>query len=363
MSEPKDVPEANIDRCAPRPPDTLGVIVHDPARCHDGLTLCHSSGERNCRLIDLEGRAVHEWSIDRGPRWHECRLLDNGHLLVIANENAYSPTGISRHWLIELDRDGNIVWESHARCHHDGERLANGNTVVVCNGLAHYPELFSEPLIYDYLQEIDPEGRSVWSWHYATHQHELDLPAIEPPPGLGDWPHINTVQVLPDTPAAGADRRFREGNLLVSPRHLHRIFIVDRETGDIVWQWGEGILRGQHQPTMLPGGTILLFDNGWGPPMRGWSQVLEIEPVAGRIVWRYRTDPTTDFWSPVGSGAQRLVNGNTLICAMNWNEPGRVFEVTPEGEIVWEYWNPDSTSFYRAYRFARDSEAVRNLLG
>ena len=97
--------------------------------------------------------------------------------------------------------------------------------------------------------------------------------------------------------------------------------------------------------------------------MRGWSQVLEIEPASGEIVWRYRTDPATDFWSPVGSGALRLENGNTLICAMNWSEPGRLFEVTPEGEIVWEYWNPDGDSCYRTARYAPESEAIRALWG
>jgi hypothetical protein len=147
------------------------------------------------------------------------------------------------------------------------------------------------------------------------------------------------------------------------PRHLHRIFIIDRDSGDIVWQWGEGELLGQHQPTMLSNGNILLFDNGWGPPMRGWSQVLEMAPASGEIVWRYRTDPATDFWSPVGSGAQRLPNGNTLICAMNWSEPGRLFEVTPEGDIVWEYWNPEGESFYRAARYERKSPAVTAVLG
>jgi hypothetical protein len=42
---------------------------------------------------------------------------------------------------------------------------------------------------------------------------------------------------------------------------------------------------------------------------------------------------------PDRTGAQRLENGNTLICQ---GRDGRFFEVTPEGEIVWEYWTPYS---------------------
>ena len=58
-----------------------------------------------------------------------------------------------------------------------------------------------------------------------------------------------------------------------------------------------------------------------------------------------------DFWTPVGSGQQRLPNGNTLICAMNWSETGRIFEVTPAGEIVWEFWDPEAQALYRAARY------------
>jgi hypothetical protein len=353
--------EIRIDRCRPRPPAALGLTRCEADRASPGLTLCWSHGGRAARLLALDGSEVHRWTVDRGPAWHDAKLLENGRLLVVANEAAYSPRAISRHRLLELDREGHVVWESHARCHHDARRLPDGNTVVVCNAPAQYTEIDPEPLIYDYLQELSPDGDAVWTWHYAPHQAQLNLPVIERPPQLGDWPHINTVQPLPATPLGERDARFRAGNLLVSPRHLHRIFIVDRGSGEIVWQWGEGVLRGQHQPTLLPGGTILLFDNGWGPPNRGWSQVLEVDPLSGAVVWRYRAEPAADFWSPVGSGAQRLPGGNTLICAMNWSEPGRLFEVTPEGAIVWEYWNPEYTSFYRAWRYPPESPALAAL--
>lgn len=360
---PTPDPNARIDHCQPRPPDRLGLGKHKPEQACPGFTLCWSRGTRAAKLVDLDGTVVHHWSVERGPKWHDVELLDNGNLLVVANEAAYSPEAISRHWLIELDRNSQVVRDSYARCHHDARRLSNGNTLVVCNAPAQYTGIHPEPFIYDYLQELTPDGKAAWTWHYAPHQHQLNLPEDGgPPPHFGDWPHINTAQPLPDTALGRKDKRFRAGNILVSPRHLHRIFIIDRKTGDIVWQWGEGEIVGQHQPTMLANGNILMFDNGWGPPMRGWSQVIEMEPLSGEIVWRYRTDPATDFWSPVGSGAQRLPNGNTLICAMNWSEPGRIFEVTPEGEIVWEYWNPESESFYRAARYANDSPAIRECL-
>ena len=331
--------------------------------CSLGYTLCWSRGGSRACLIDLDGREVHSWQQESGLNWHDVKMLPDGHLLVVANRGSmYDPAASSECRLIELDRHGTAVWDDPSRVHHDAQRLASGNTLAVCNAPAYYSDLFDRPINYDYLIEITSEHRVEWSWHFAAHADGLaDLSAVEPPPSFGDWPHINTVERLPHTRTGEVDDRFREGNLLVSPRHLHLIFVIDRDSGEIVWHWGRGEILGPHQPTMLPDGHILLFDNGWGPPMRGWSRVVEMDPLSGEIVWEYRGDPEAGFWSPVGSGAQRLPNGNTLICAMNWSEPGRIFEVTPDGETVWEYWNPEGESFYRAVRY--DADVIEELFG
>ena len=83
--------------------------------------------------------------------------------------------------------------------------------------------------------------------------------------------------------------------------------------------------------------------------------------------WVYPETLDSDFFSPNISGAQRLPNGNTLICEGN---SGHLFEVTPEGEMVWEYvtaynqfgaiaegGNPFGNSTFRAYRYAPDHPA------
>jgi hypothetical protein len=83
-------------------------------------------------------------------------------------------------------------------------------------------------------------------------------------------------------------------------------------------------------------------------------------------VWEYRGRPSYTFFSPHISGAQRLTSGNTFICEGQW---GRLFEVTPEGDIVWEYVSPfmgadrngdPSNEIFRAYRYAAGSRQIRN---
>ncbi|MBI4283286.1 MAG: thioredoxin, partial [Chloroflexi bacterium] len=134
-------------------------------------------------------------------------------------------------------------------------------------------------------------------------------------------------------------------------------------------------------PRGLPGeGNILVYDNGgwagYGAPnegsptghraaLRDYTRVIEFDPITLAIVWQY---PATiagpsgmqarySVYSPLMSSAQRLVNGNTLISEGN---SARIFEVTREGKVVWEFVNPFQESetvfqsIYRAYRVPYD---------
>ena len=158
--------------------------------------------------------------------------------------------------------------------------------------------------------------------------------------------------------AAGGPVRFRPGNIVFSYRSVDIIGVIDRETGQIVWAWGPGELDGQHKPHMLPNGNILIYDNG---TLRNYSRVLELNPLTEEIEWEYTADPKESFYSGYISGAQRLPNGNTLIC-----EGGacHFFEVTPEKEVVWDYTSPfreeGAMSTYRCLRYS--PEFVQPLL-
>jgi hypothetical protein len=175
------------------------------------------------------------------------------------------------------------------------------------------------------------------------------------------------------------DTRFAPTNVIISSREASLLTIVARD-GHIVWQIGPDYstskeLRairqviGQYHAHLiskgLPGaGNLLVFDNGGssgygffspiapdgrGGLARSTSRVLEINPVTLALVWSY-TNPR--FFATNISGAQRLPNGNTLITS---GPTGRIFEVTKEGAIVWDYIWPsfganNQNSVYRAYR-------------
>jgi hypothetical protein len=171
--------------------------------------------------------------------------------------------------------------------------------------------------------------------------------------------HMNTVSILPHTPAAVADPAFREGNILICLRNINQIAVLDGTTREMVWAWGEGVLEWPHHPTMLANGNILIFDNG---ARRKWSRVIEIAPVTQEIEWEYVADPPESFYSYGKGSAQRLPNGNTLICE---GDRGRAFEVAPGGDIVWEWLNPKFKGKRRVqvYRMERlDPEAVTHML-
>ena len=243
------------------------------------------------------------------------------------------------------------------------------------------PQVSRVTLKDDHIMEITSEGEIVWEWWGHHHLEEFgfsdrakqiifETGGGQQPRQEGDWLHLNTLHTLPDNPLYDqGDTRFKPGNILSCSRNGNQIFIIEKSTGNIVWKWGyldqmetmwlngterqNQYLVGPHDPKMLHNGNILIYDNGGGtgyPPInRFYTRLVEINPVSEEIVWEYAAGPqASKFLSIVTGGVQRLPNGNTLSLD---TDKGRIFEVTWEGEIVWEYINPRG-GFYRTQRIA-----------
>ncbi|MCD6284801.1 MAG: aryl-sulfate sulfotransferase [Anaerolineae bacterium] len=356
-----------------------GVKILDSGKCYDGYTLfCHSyedpttaaSGEGHIYLIDMEGRVQHEWRTQTAQQSF-CRLLPNGNLLYPTRDRSR----LEAAGLRELDPDSNVVWYYHCRIDHDCQVLENGNLMLHTITDRMVPALGVGLKRNPYMLEITRDKELVWEWRGEEHLDELEallptdgwahfLERIQDPFAF-DWAHNNTCQIIPPNAtaekekAAGGPVRFKPGNIVFSYRSVDIIGVIERETGQIVWAWGPGELDGQHKPHMLPNGNLLIFDNG---TLRGYSRVIELNPLTEEIVWEYVAEPKESFCSRYISGAQRLPNGNTLICE---GASCHLFEVTPDKEVVWDYVSPfkeeGALAVYRCLRYA--PEDVEALLG
>jgi hypothetical protein len=301
-----------------------------------------------------------------------------------------------------------------ARQHHDYQREGNpvgyyipkleakiggGKTLILCHKNLKNPKISDKPLVDDTIIEVDGRGKITWEWVCSEHFEEMGFdapakkalkhnPGIKPMAGnVGDWMHMNSISWLgPNKFYDKGDKRFHPENIIWDGRQTNIIAIIDRKTGKIVWQLGPyftvnetlrkmGQIIGQHHAHMIPRGlpgegNILLFDNGgaagYGAPnpgapegidnaKRDFSRVLELDPLTLEIKWQYPTPGPglSRLYSAFVSSTQRLPNGNTLITEGNI---GRIIEVTPKQEIVWEYMSPYQhrklklNLIYRAYR-------------
>jgi hypothetical protein len=386
------------------------TTIYDPAKASSGFTVLSTLDTPAVLVIDMNGRVVTRWDGFNVSAGGPARILPGG--VLIAPSGAF-PGHQEATALVATSFDGRELWRfDHAeeialdgqrrwsaRQHHDWHLagfpagyhspsfmpVASDARRLLLTHTSHAdPAVAGVLLEDDRLIEVDGAGKIAWEWRAADHIGELgfDPPARAAIARLGtrdgyDWLHLNAARYLgPNKWHEAGDARFHPDNVLISSRSASLVTIVARD-GTVVWRLGPdsstspfGQVIGQHDahliPPGLPGaGNLLLFDNGGasglGNPspispqgnaiyQRAISRVLEIDPLSLALVWSY-TAP--NFFSTNISGAQRLPNSNTLITE---GAPGRVFEVTADKEIVWEFMNPPgeggrrSNAVYRAYR-------------
>jgi outer membrane protein assembly factor BamB len=312
------------------------------------------------RLIDMNGNVVHTWSVE--PFFNKrSRLLPSGNLVCAGPDKT----------ILEYDWNGKLVWKHEGiGSVNDLRILPNGNRLLVAH--EPIPEEYQKQVedvhiapwweprkrgtgeiqLGADLYEINLDGDVIWEWH--AHEH-LDLNRFSPATPEGDWLHVNSVAPIPENKWYDAgDDRFRPGNIILNARNIDSIYIIDKESKEIVWSAThtyKGGLAHCHEPEMiekgLPGeGNIIFFDNGLFTRHRthtGQSFVIEFNPATKEIVWIYETHGYANikFFSKTMGSQKRLPNGNTFIAEDN---KGRLFQVTPDGAIVWEYVNRGGTT-------------------
>ncbi|OBB31337.1 ArsR family transcriptional regulator [Mycolicibacterium peregrinum] len=385
-----------------------GVTYLDPELAYDSFVL-FTGADGNTRLIDLNGTVVHQWPHAGVPP----RILDPalnggriGDVGVQLSDSDDARGGIYANGTVgQLDWDGRTVWEwgaqapgGAARQNHDWELLPNGNRLILTTVPRIVPGLGDHTVGDQGLYEVTPDGEIVWQWLAGDHLDEfgfseagwnaLRRTVARDPDDPWGYLEMNSAKTLGPNRwhVDDSDSVFHPDNILISFRKANIIALIDKASGTIAWKLGPyhdaefgaqhqrinvhkvprpvDQTSGQHNPHMiaagLPGaGNILVFDNqgGAGYPaaplgIYAGSRVLEIDPATMEIVWQYTAEdsglPSWTFFSSFVSNAQRLPNGNTLITE---GMQGRLFQVAPDGDVVWEYHSP-----YQGYGVAGEPE-------
>jgi len=341
-----------------------GVTVHDENRAYQGYNLYSSAHAPEAYLCNMEGRVIHRWRLERKEAWpsrdefdparprhyfRRIHMYRNGDLLGI-----YEYTGVVR-----INAQSQLLWAHQGWNHHDvfvGER---GRIYVLGRDIdvtGHYaatfaddpppPQLVNGRRVYDEnVTILGPRGmlvdrisliECIRNSPYSFLLDRVDEFGEKEPV---DLLHSNTIEVLIGRHAKQSPY-FKQGNILTSFRNLSTIAIIDPELRQVVWAMSDAWMF-QHDPRLVENGRMLVFDNYY----RGfslvdslpYSRVVEFDPFTRDFFWSYEGDSTQPFFSSLMGTNQPLPNGNVLITESDF---GRAFEVTRDGEIVWEFNSP-----------------------
>ena len=355
-----------------------GVVKYDQDLCASGLNLYNSYYKPGAYLLDMAGNIRHTWLPQEShSNWQYVTACENGDLLVCIEDEL----------LMRLNWDSQILWQKEMRTHHE-IAVAENKDIYTLTSTEEvvFTHLMPVPIINDSLVILSSDGTIkknislfnllkkdisllniikiysriinpqdlLWKAIKSKLSHRLLLPRIT----SFDPFHTNSITIIDKN----IEGWCKKGDVLISMRSLNLVGIVDIEKEKMKWTWGPGYLEEQHNPTFLENGNILIFDNG---TRRKYSRLIELDPLKNQIVWEYHNLNLTPFFTDWGGSAQRLQNGNTLITETS---KGRVFEITKDGEIVWEFNNPDKQgngkkgTIYRMTRIT-DPHLVSIMLG
>ena len=318
----------------------VGVVLRDPDRSCPGYSLYSIQALNRAELLDEEGNVAKEWVHPVDGSWENCELQPNGDLLVWPGPNERPVIDDDQRYLARFDWDGELKWKKYLHAHHDVEVTPEGKLLVLTFERRRARWVRSRYAVRDdRLTLLEQDGtalgsRSLLDAVYRS-QEVLPLARIRPTEFAGkpsvDVFHTNSIEWMRHDHLVGRHPIYDPENILICCRHQDSIAIYSWEKKRIVWAWGRGEIVGPHDAQTLPNGHILLFDNGIG---RGYSRAIEIEPVRGKIIWEYQANPPTSFYTLSKGSVQRLPNGNTLLAD---SDNGRAFEVTTDGDTVWEF--------------------------
>ena len=433
------------------------VLYWDRAKAYHGYTLFAAHG--TTYLIDMQGNVVNTWPIGTNPRLLENGNLLDASRDGPSGFQGFKELDWDGNVVWEYCENRSAYAPHHDFVRIFNPKLNQYTTMYIANKSISHDEAIAagcdpakgpyDGVQMDAIVEIDMEGNIVWEWWFFNHvvqdidstkgnyvgeektiadypgRIDLNLPGR---PLKRDWLHCNSLDYNPEldqvviNSVQGEFYVIDHGNTFIPGDPAASIALAASPAGDFLYRFGDparyeqgdapSILEdwtrsttghkqigGSHDiqwiDSGLPGeGNFLVFNNGQylfertpqsyifeingfldangkdtgnyvNPPGASyyiWELPKDTHKakkyMSNQIVWIYTSRSNTAFFSHIGSGCQRLPNGNTLICA---DTEGHIFEVTPEGELVWDYISP-VTKEYGILEFVPDCYPMTNAV-
>lgn len=382
------------------------IEVYEEGLFHNNLVLAIESSAKTAYLINKEGEKLFTWVFE-DLLGNDFELFPNGNAIGIFKIDNPPFTFGGYGGIVKIIKpNGTIDWEfeyssSTHLSHHDVEMLANGNVLILAweainTGTSQQNGTDTDHVIYpEKIIEVNPNtDEIVWEWRSWNHiiqefdDTKLNYGSVadnpqrinvnyDIPPN-GDLMHVN-----------GFDYDENKDVIYLSVNHYSEVWVIDHSTttaeaagitggtygkgGDLLYRFGNPtaynntfgnrLFYNNHFPNLIEngvpgGGNFLIYMNGNNVFQ---SSVFEFEmPDVFNLTPNTNNEPTliwsftnTNLFNGKVSGANRLSNGNTLICEGDYG----FWEVTPDGEIAWKY-NGNGDVYWRGYPYDLDDEAL-----
>ncbi|MFK7781015.1 aryl-sulfate sulfotransferase [Psychroserpens sp.] len=389
---------------------TENIDLYNGDLVENSLVLAVENGGNKSYLVDKSGTKVKEWNFDSNLG-NDLEVMPDGRLLGMFKATNPNITFGGFGGVIKIiDLDGTTDWEytystEDYIAHHDVEMLPNGNILFLAwekvsmldaqqQGIDTTVDIYPETLI-----EVDPTtNQIVWKWNSYDHmiqdQHS-DLPNFG---SVSEHPNLLNLNyfMIPNGDimhANGIDYDEQNDIIYMSVNFYSEIWVIDHSTttleastdlggnynkgGNLLYRFGnpevynntagQRLFYNNHFPNLLedgvPGdGNVLVYVNGSNTSQ---SSVYELQMPTTfnllpginnepQLVWSY-TNPDL-FYGRI-CGADRLQNGNTLICEGDYG----FWEITPSGDTAWKYTGLDNEQFWRCYGYDYNDSAILSL--
>jgi len=334
-------------------PDTVHYMflsVNEKDKVSDGFVLFTTSAtivdKANpvALMVDTEGEVVwyFEYYMAGFNVLGDMQFIDETSTIIISLTKGPNMAEIMAEEAIEIDLEGNLLWKSPEAANiydepgswnHIYEWLSDDTILMLRANL-------ESVIQFQNVVNVDRDYNVIWTWSPFDH---FETPDCDPSSWC-DWTHFNSVSMFKDA-----------GVVYLNSRNMSKYFKIDMNSGNVVWTLGKDgdftietentdpWFEVAHDPEIksFDGDTVIFYDNG--SLERGFSRVIEyklnFEDMTAEVSFVY--DGTNDgrmWFTEYWGDADSLPNGNIFVTAGDYQlySNSRLFEVTREGEVVWE---------------------------